>query len=33
MTFDDFANIGISPRGARPNPMQEMLGYSFKSTN
>lgn len=27
------ANIGIHPRGARPNPMQEMLGYSFKSTN
>lgn len=27
------ANIGISPRGAMPNPIQEMLGYRFKSTN
>ena len=27
------ASIGIHPQGARPNPMQEMLGYSFKSTN
>lgn len=27
------ANIGIHPRGARPNPMQQLMGYIFKSTN
>ena len=27
------ANIGIHPRGARPNPMQQIMGYNFKSTN
>ena len=27
------ASIGIHPQGARPNPMQQLMGYSFKSTN
>lgn len=26
-------NIGIHPEGQRPNPMQKLLGYSFKGSN
>lgn len=25
------ANLAIHPQGLRPNPMQRMMGYSFKS--
>ena len=27
------ANLAIHPQGLRPNPMQQMLGYSFKTRN
>jgi hypothetical protein len=27
------ARIGIHPRGQRPNPLQEMLGYTVKAHN
>jgi hypothetical protein len=27
------ANIGIHPRGQRPNPLQEMLGYTVNAHN
>lgn len=27
------ANIGIHPRGQRPNPLQELMGYTVKAHN
>lgn len=27
------ANIGIYPNGVRPNPLQDLMGYTVKSTN
>ncbi|BCP56285.1 hypothetical protein K32_49020 [Kaistia sp. 32K] len=27
------ANIGIHPRGQRPNPLQELMGYTLRQHN
>ena len=27
------ANIGIHPKGLRPNPFQKLMGYSIEATN
>ena len=27
------ANIGIHPQGARPNPMQQLMGYTIEAIN